>query len=181
MFPGLDTCTIGSWDFTSTDSDYLREPPTTDTLHGLLLNMDQPATCNGTAIAWQYCFYVTAWSDEEQKIEFAVYRPSTDIGLRYFSLEESVVELQIDTDDYASGLNCKGVEIITPFTVLEGDIVGACLPSSDSPVNITPYYSPNSIYSIEQCKQVDSDAAVNPINKVMLLHLVVSGKSEQYS
>jgi len=60
-------------------------------LRGLFLDLQNPAPCNGTVTAWNYCFYrIESASDINYIVDFVVYRR---IGSNYQLVESRTVDM----------------------------------------------------------------------------------------
>ncbi len=120
----------------------------------LILYMDDPVNCSGTAVGWHYCFDYSP-STAINRAAFALYRPNQS---RYLLVESSYTLIEVKNADYPEGFHCE-IVALPPFPVLEGDIVGACLPDdhySDSamseilPLQIAATMRvPQNVYRIE--------------------------------
>ena len=98
---------------------------------GLVLNSATPAKCVGSGIAWHYCFYPSQRNTSKSQVaSFDVYREQVSFSSGWYGrIEQSIVRVEIRSNiERVSGkLYCEVVNIDTPFAVLEGDILGACL------------------------------------------------------
>ena len=94
----------------------------TDTT-GLFLNLNERATCQGTAKTWHYCFHIPSDNTDPQlRAEFGVYRQQSD---RYDRVTDSRRIIIVPADNPSP--SCFSLNVLLPFTVLEGDVIGACI------------------------------------------------------
>ena len=123
---------------------------------GLIFNGDAPAVCTGIATKWHFCFHVQI-TDRFSVFaaEFAVYRRQEASVLSdasntvYERVEESVVRVRVSGSSPSPG--CDSADVEMPFTVMEGDIIGACLPSlrETGTLDIVAYSETHRIYERE--------------------------------
>ena len=107
---------------------------------GLFLNFESPAQCNGTAKAWQYCYYGKDITDPFVfAADFVVYRKTSLNSIVYERVAlKSVVKSPDDLQ--STGFHCETVTLEQSeyFEVQEDDIIGACLieDGTQTPINI---------------------------------------------
>lgn len=101
---------------------------------GLLLELENPAGCRGNVVAWHYCFHLPEDAiPTAHSTVLGVYRRQA-VGLfstQYNRIDGSSVTIQIVPGSRypPGGYFCEMVTLPDPFTVLEGDIIGACIPN----------------------------------------------------
>lgn len=92
---------------------------------GLYLNTNSTSACNGTVIAWNYCYYVNIQGTKQQstKIQAGVWRQK--IG-QYQLVENSLADIPIPPLDSGLRFVCREwyLDFNKTFEVQEGDIVG---------------------------------------------------------
>jgi hypothetical protein len=99
----------------------------TEDTTGLFLNLNERATCQGTAKTWHYCFHIPSDNIYQNlRAEFGVYRRQ---GGRFNRITDSRIITAV------SALNpspaCFSANVVQPYTVIEGDVIGACIPRGD--------------------------------------------------
>lgn len=107
---------------------------------GFYLNLDNPAVCSGTVVAWHFCYYRLI---ETNVAAFVVYRQSPDGNYQELSESYRVVARQEANKrkKRQTGFNCEDIPLPLgeQFDVQVGDVLGACLLSSsdsDNPLRI---------------------------------------------
>ena len=96
----------------------------TEDTTGLFLNLNGRATCQGTAKTWHYCFHIPSDNTDPQlRAEFGVYRRFAN---RYYRVTDSTTIVIISADNPSP--NCFSLNVLLQFTVLERDVIGACIP-----------------------------------------------------
>ena len=126
-----DCCENDESDSSDSDSDCCVKEPARI---GLLLDFDRQAECAGTGVVWHYCFYLESSSSYYSQVaEIALYRMQ-ESG-KYARVEESRkwVEVRNEFSLYVPDFICQNITLDKPFSVLAGDIIGACLLSD--PIN----------------------------------------------
>ena len=121
---------------------------------GLIFNGDAPAVCTGIATKWHFCFHIPSTDMFSVfAAEFAVYRRQESSALRdssntvYQRVNESVVRVRISGSGPSA--DCDSADVNMPFTVMEGDIIGACLPGflrATGTLDIVAYSETHQIY-----------------------------------
>jgi hypothetical protein len=111
---------------------------TRDNLDGLYLNIDRPATCNGTISLLQYCYYGRAdiLFQNTYRSLIAVYHPVNQS--HYVRVSETIsvtrrsypFPLIPQADNFLPGFNCDSQRLTPSVDVLAGDIVGICIYNS---------------------------------------------------
>lgn len=98
----------------------------------LLLDNSPSQTCNGTAVAWNYCFYLVDSNPLfRQRAVFSVYRSFDEerSGV-YHRVPESLLIVDV-YDEYDTGeFHCVMTPLENTFSIQEGDVIGACLQRS---------------------------------------------------
>lgn len=93
---------------------------------GLYLNTNSMSTCNGTVIAWNYCYYVNIQGTNRQltKIQAGVWRRQ-EMGY-YQLVTNSLTDIPIPPLDGGLQFVCREwyLNFDKTFEVQEGDIVG---------------------------------------------------------
>ncbi len=94
---------------------------------GQLLDLSRTAECSGKGVAWNYCFYL-GWisSDEVQKALLFVYRKTGEST--YSKVDGSEIAVNVYEQYDPQQWHCNRVPLTNPFDVLDGDIIGVCLP-----------------------------------------------------
>ena len=93
---------------------------------GVYLNLDYDSTCNGTVIAWEYCYYYNDMHEdnvEPAEVKVGVWRAN---GTEYQLVDGSVMTLPTPTLDGGLQFACREwmLNSSQAFQVQEGDIVG---------------------------------------------------------
>jgi len=95
---------------------------------GLFLDLQNPAPCNGTVTAWNYCFYrLESASDLNYLVDFVVYRR---MGSNYQLVESRTVDMsgpqlaRLNSDFMCDTISLQQSEM---FEIREADVLGACL------------------------------------------------------
>lgn len=92
---------------------------------GLFLDTNHTSTCNGTVVAWEFCYYVNMqiMDMELLKIHAGVWRPQ---GMEYQLVDNSLTDLPISMPDSGLQFVCRqwSVNSGETFDVTEGDIAG---------------------------------------------------------
>ena len=126
------SCTIGN-----SDDSELRER----TEERFYLDVDNPATCNGTIINWTVCYY--GRSDpglfNSYWATYAVYRKMGSGGDEYYEKVSEMFAAVRTTNGIRDGFNQRGFNCYadfidtggSPLTVQVGDIIGACVFNPD--------------------------------------------------
>ena len=86
-----------------------------------------PLQCAGNAIRWNVCYYPTAGSTSSSAT-LVVYRKKTDTSRGPVSGSLMTVTVPGSTN---SNYACTSFPISAPFSVLQGDIITACIPTSN--------------------------------------------------
>ena len=95
----------------------------TEDTTGLFLNLNDRATCQGTAKIWHYCFHIPSDNiDPQLRAEFGVYRRQSD---RYDRVTDSRRIIIVSAENPSP--SCFSLNVLLPFTVLEEDVIGACI------------------------------------------------------
>ena len=113
---------------------------------GIFLNRDEPVTCQGTAKTWYYCFHIPSNNIYPNlQAEFGVYRRQGD---RYNRVANSRIIVVVSAVNPSPA--CFSANVIQPFTVFDGDVIGACIPrslfSSHGELDILAYSSGQQVY-----------------------------------
>ena len=100
--------------------------PTND--YGNFLNAASPIQCNGTVVAWRYCFFPPSTIEDTKYYvtSFAVY---TWRDWYYDHRQESHIVVNKSGSQLAPGFTCETLQLNNSqrFLVSEGDIIGVCL------------------------------------------------------
>ena len=95
----------------------------TEDTTGLFLNLNERATCQGTAKTWHYCFHIPSDNiDPQLRAEFGVYRKHAN---HYDCVPDSRRIVIVPAENPSP--SCFSLNVLLPFTVLEGDVIGACI------------------------------------------------------
>ena len=101
----------------------------------LYLNIENPAQCNGTITSWEYCCYLPQNRGVYQ-VYFAIYR-RREVGhgkqknIQYQN-QNQILNLSVDHDDMDGGFVCNSFVPTEHISVQQGDIIGICLPGTNS-------------------------------------------------
>lgn len=96
---------------------------------GLILSLNRPLQCNGTLVAWQYCYRTTNGSAQ---ITFQVWRPNGTSA--YTRLHSTSLNKTFAT---ASGATvCERVVASAQVTVRQSDVIGVLLPFSSANLTV---------------------------------------------
>ena len=113
------------------------------------LDTDNPACCTGNVTTWRVCYYGPGNSavDKAYHVRYAVYRRNkTDPDSFFQAIPHLIFNTTLrdndrqmrrhsrdrDTPQYdqlniTEGLHCHNQSLDAPFTVQEGDVIGACV------------------------------------------------------
>ena len=91
--------------------------------HGLYLNTQDPAPCNGTVDRFRYCFYNTLQSASLYQFTFAVFRETSN---SYRAVSKAFTTGRTLSDRGSQTFSCITYEV-KPIEIQAGDIVGACI------------------------------------------------------
>ena len=178
------TCPIGGVSGFQPTSNLPNDDGSTDETIGIFLNLDQPATCEGVARAWYYCFHIPSNNIYQNlQAEFSVYRQQ---GASYIRVPNSRVIL-VQSAVTLSPSDCVSSDVLQPFTVLAGDVIGACIPRSLSSarggLDILAFSAEQQLYQPSDAgvcgpvaSTVDTGDFVPRTGLALQLHLVI-GKS----
>ena len=98
----------------------------------LFLDLQNPAQCNGTVTAWNYCFYrIESASDTNYIVDFVVYRRIGSSG-NYEPVQSSNRIVDMTGNQLAalnSDFNCTRIQLRESemFQIQEDIVLGACL------------------------------------------------------
>ena len=106
-----------------TVGDSSEEELTASRTHGLYLNTQDPAPCNGTVDRFRYCFYNTLQSASRYEFTFAVFR---ELGNSYRTVSEAFTTGRTFFNKGLQRFNCVTYKVET-IEVQAGDILGACI------------------------------------------------------
>ena len=108
------------------------DPSPPNNLSGLFLNThpDSRAPCNGTVVAWDFCYHVLddtipQGNNDSTRIQAGVWRQQNN--LEYHFVNNSSIELPIPRPTAGFQFVCQHWSLVTDndtFEVQEGDIVG---------------------------------------------------------
>ena len=120
------TRTVGTSE--SEESDSSSNAVTRPAYTGLLLDFDSQAECTGTAAVWHYCFYLESSSSYYSQVaEFGVYRMQESGNYARVRESHRRVEVHNEYSLLVPDFICQSITMDEPFSVLEGDLIGACL------------------------------------------------------
>ncbi len=93
---------------------------------GFVLNTQFPAQCNGTAKAWNFCYYGRGTPNATLETDFLSYRPFGSGPEPAYHLVSSTRVVRAATD---TGFHCESSSLSESefFEVQVGDVIGACL------------------------------------------------------
>jgi len=126
---------------------------------GLFLDMQNPAPCNGTVTAWNYCFYrIESASDINYIVDFVVYRRRGN-GVMYDLVESMTVDMSGgQLEDLNSHFTCDTISLQESemFEIREADVLGACLNdegNNQKMLDILAESVTNTLYVTDGCTQ----------------------------
>lgn len=101
------------------------------------LDQNNPACCTGNIMSWRVCYYrPESESNKQYTVKYAVYRRNETDYIQVSNLIFNTT-LSLSGDDerkkrhdrepHYETLNCHNELLDTPFTVQEGDVIGACV------------------------------------------------------
>jgi len=124
---------------------------------GLFLDLQNPAPCNGTVTAWNYCFYrIESASDINYIVDFVVYRR---MGSNYQLVESRTVDMSgpqlaaLNSDFMCDTISLQESEM---FEIREADVLGACLNdegNNQKMLDILAESVTNTLYATDGCTQ----------------------------
>jgi len=124
---------------------------------GLFLDLQNPAPCNGTVTAWNYCFYrIESASDLNYLVDFVVYRRR---GSNYLLVESTTVDMSgrqlaaLNSDFMCDTISLQESE---KFEIREADVLGACLNdegNNQKMLDILAESVTNTLYVTDGCTQ----------------------------
>ena len=96
------------------------------------LNQNDHASCTGTVVAWNYCFYTDVNSDETHEFDAAMYRELSNGNLQLVSgslrnirlTGSSIMDVAAGSSFACDTLTLSEAE---QFEVQQGDVVAACI------------------------------------------------------
>ena len=97
----------------------------------LYLNTDNPAQSDGTITRWEYCYYPPTEPGIYQ-VFFAIFRPRTVINVQLYERQSALLNFSISVSGLVEGFLCSSFIPVEQFSVQQGDIVGVCLPRTNS-------------------------------------------------
>lgn len=119
MSDGNCNSTIGSMPTTFNNA-----PDNTSSLSGLFLNTKYSSSCNGTATAWNFCYYVSEFERQNISVQAGVWREENG---SYKLVNGSLIDLPIPEAEIGFQFVCRHWLLNSTnefFDVQEGDIVG---------------------------------------------------------
>ena len=124
---------------------------------GLFLDLQNPAPCNGTVTAWNYCFYrIESASDINYIVDFVVYQR---MGSNYQLVENRTVDMSgRQLRDLNSDFTCDMISLQESemFEIREADVLGACLNdegNNQKMLDILAESVTNTLYVTDGCTQ----------------------------
>ena len=105
------------------------------------LDLNHSACCSGNITSWRVCYYgPSSGSEKLYHVKYAVYRRSNQTE-EYVQVPDSPtfnITLTNREGQYSGpiseGFNCHDEFLDEPFTIEEGDVIGACVVDPNSPV-----------------------------------------------
>lgn len=98
----------------------------------LYLNTDNPAQCNGTITRWEYCYYPPI-DHGIYHVLFAIYRQGNFGNLQLYQRQSPILNLSVSVDNELNeGFLCSSFIPAEQISVQQGDIIGICLPRTNS-------------------------------------------------
>jgi hypothetical protein len=103
----------------------------------LYLNTDNPAQSDGTITRWEYCYYPpTEPGIFHGIVLFAIFRQRTFTNvpnLQLYERQSPILNLSISIDiGLGEGFLCNSFIPVEQVSVQQGDIIGVCLPRTNS-------------------------------------------------
>jgi hypothetical protein len=103
----------------------------------LYLNTDNPAQSDGTITCWEYCYYPpTEPGNYHGIVLFAIFRQRTLTNvpnLQLYERQSPILNLSISIDiGLGEGFLCNSFIPVEQVSVQQGDIIGVCLPRTNS-------------------------------------------------
>lgn len=97
----------------------------------LYLNTDNPAQSDGTITRWEYCYYPPTEPGIYQ-VFFAIFRPRTVINVQLYERQSALLNFSISVSGLVEGFLCSSLIPVEQISVQQGDIIGVCLPKTNS-------------------------------------------------
>lgn len=97
----------------------------------LYLNTDNPAQSDGTITHWEYCYYPPNEPGIYQ-LFFTIFRPRTFNSVQLYERQSPILNFSISVNGLGEGFLCSSFIPVEQISVQQGDIIGVCLPRTNS-------------------------------------------------
>ena len=97
----------------------------------LYLNTDNPAQSDGTITHWEYCYYPPNEPGIYQ-LFFAIFRLRTFNSVQLYERQSPILNFSISVNGLGEGFLCRSFIPVEQISVQQGDIIGVCLPRTNS-------------------------------------------------
>ena len=97
----------------------------------LYLNTDNPAQSDGTITHWEYCYYPPNEPGIYQ-LFFTIFRPRTFNSIQLYERQSPILNFSISVNGLGDEFLCSSFIPVEQISVQQGDIIGVCLPRTNS-------------------------------------------------